>query len=379
MKLFGSCRSAARVDGHTSGKKKMSGWKIAIIVLLALLLLLVGVVVWFLNFYAEAPDPVGPTFSEDTIDPDTGNTVVRPDEPVKDPVTQDPSVTNPEDTETPGTEEPGNDPVEDPQPEDPPVVEEPKIPKEGYYNILIAGTDHDGFRTDTLMIARLDTVNHTVALMSIPRDTIVETSSGFTKINSIYGIYGCGKRGMEALMLEVEDLLGFMPSGYAIVNLNAFVELVDLVGGVDYNVPVDMYHVDPTQDLYIDLKKGYQHLDGEKAMQLVRFRGYSAADIERTHVQQKFLVTLAKQCLTLSNLTKIGDYCDIFVRNVSTNYTANNLVYFAQELVKCNFDNMTTYTLEGEGGYYVDGIDYYKLNDEKVQKVIMEQFYPYVN
>lgn len=361
MKIFGNSRSAARVEDHQSPGKHKSVWKIVLISLLSLLLIIVGVIIYFLRFYAEAPDPVGPTFSDETIDPDTGNATDRPTDTTEDPV----------------------DTPDDPQTQDPPPPEEPivvpKIPKEGYYNILLAGTDHDGFRTDTLMIARLDTVNNTVALLSIPRDTLVETSSGANKINSIYGIYGCGKRGMEALMLEIEDLLGFMPNGYALVNLNAFVELVDLVGGLDYHVPVDMYHFDPTQDLYIDLKAGFQHLDGEKAMQLVRFRGYSSADIERTHVQQKFLNALAKKCLTLSNLDKIGGYCDIFVRNVFTNYTSNNLVYFAQELIKCDFNSMNSYTLAGSGGYYVDGIDYYKLDEAKVEQVIMKDFYPYEN
>jgi len=195
--------------------------------LLTVILVLVGVAVYFLYFYAEAPDPVGPTFSDETIDPDTGNVVERPTEPVEDPKNDEP-VEKPDDpaVDDPSQENPTGTTEDPPKVEEPVVV--PKIPKEGYYNILLAGTDHDGFRTDTLMIARLDTVNHTVALLSIPRDTLVETSSGANKINSIYGIYGCGKRGMEALMLEIEDLLGFMPNGYALVNLNAFVELVDL-------------------------------------------------------------------------------------------------------------------------------------------------------
>jgi len=366
MKIFGSSRNAARVEDHHTPKKRERVWKIALISLLSLLLIFVGVIIYLLNFYAEAPDPVGPTFSDETIDPDTGDVVDRPSDTTEDPKTED------------LTETPDEPDVKDPPPQEEPIVV-PKIPKEGYYNILLAGTDHDGFRTDTLMIARLDTVNHTVALLSIPRDTMVETNSGANKINSIYGIYGCGKRGMEALMLEIEDILGFMPNGYALVNLNAFVELVDLVGGLDYDVPVDMYHVDPTQDLYIDLKAGFQHLDGNKAMQMVRYRGYSSADIERTRVQQKFLIALAKQCLTLSNLDKLGGYCDIFARNVSTNYTSNNLVYFAQELVKCDFNSMNSYTLAGNGGYYVDGIDYYKLDEAKVEQVIMKDFYPYEN
>ena len=75
-----------------------------------------------------------------------------------------------------------------------------------------------------------------------------------------------------------------------LVNLEAFRETVDLVGGVEFDVPQDMYYQDPTQNLHIDLKAGKQLLDGEKAMELVRFRkGYASQDIQRTKVQQEFL------------------------------------------------------------------------------------------
>ncbi len=345
MKLFGTSRYAARVAGRgTSNEKPKKGGKAALIILSIVAILLIGAIC-FLGFFIQPPDVSNPGPSTEVIDPDTNKQVE----------TTDPSQTE----QTP--------------------TEPAKIPKEGYYNILIAGTDNDGFRTDTLMIARLDTMNHSVALLSIPRDSLVEISSGVTKINSIYGIYGCGANGMESLLLEVEDILGFKPNGYALVNLNAFVELVDLVGGVYYDVPQDMYHVDPTQDLYIDLKSGYQHLDGNEAMQLVRFRGYDAADIERTHVQQKFLVTLAKQCMSITNLAKIKDYCDIFVRNVSTNFSAGNLLYFVQELAKCDFTNLSTYTLPGNGGYYVDGVDYYYLDAAAVKEIVDKDFYPFTN
>ena len=85
MKIFGSSRSAARVEDHHTPKKRGKGWMIALISVMSLLLVLVGVAVYILCFYAEAPDPVGPTFSDETIDPDTGNVVERPTEPVEDP------------------------------------------------------------------------------------------------------------------------------------------------------------------------------------------------------------------------------------------------------------------------------------------------------
>lgn len=333
MKLFGNSRHAARTSKKNTEQQGISGKKKTLLIVLSVVVGVILVVCLLLAFLIQPPK--NPPISGEVIDPDTNQTYVP-----------DPNK---------------------------------KEYKDGYFNILLAGTDNDGLRTDTIMIARINTKDNSVALLSIPRDTMIETSKGAAKINSVYGVYGGDKRGMEALMLEVEDLLGFMPNGYVLVKLDAFVELVDLIGGVYFDVPKDMYHIDPTQDLYINLSKGYQHLDGNEAMQLVRFRGYLTADIERTHVQQKFLAAVAKKCLELSNLGKIDGYVDIFQRNVTTNLDAGNFLFFAQKLLDCDFNAMNTYTLAGEGGHYVNGVDYYKVDEEKMQAVIEKDFYPYTN
>lgn len=124
------------------------------------------------------------------------------------------------------------------------------------------------------------------------------------KINSVYA--GGGKDGMERLAARLKDLLGFPVDGYVLVDLEAFQKTVDLVGGVEFDVPMDMNYEDPSQNLYIHLQKGLQTLDGEQAMGLVRFRkGYATQDIQRTQTQQQFLKALAKQCLSVSSLTKL--------------------------------------------------------------------------
>jgi anionic cell wall polymer biosynthesis LytR-Cps2A-Psr (LCP) family protein len=165
--------------------------------------------------------------------------------------------------------------------------------------------------------------------------------------------------------------------GYALVDLDAFIELVDLVGGVEFDVPMDMQYADPAQDLYIDLKAGMQTLDGEHAMQLVRYRkGYATQDLERTRVQQQFLKALAKKCLKVVNLAKIGEIAEIFTENVTTDLTVGNIAYFGQELLKCDFDQMYTYTLEGEG-VYMDGLSYYAVYLENTLRAVNEYFNPY--
>lgn len=256
-------------------------------------------------------------------------------------------------------------------------VEVPASHKEGFYNILICGTDDDGGRTDTIMIARLDTTDHTVALMSVPRDTLISGNYSVPKINSVYGAGGMGNDGMEALKTKLAQMLGFEVDGYVLVKLDVFIELVDLVGGVEFDVPQRMYYSDPTQDLYIDLQPGLQTLNGEQAMGLVRFRkGYATQDIMRTQVQQQFLQALAKKYLSVTTLTKIPELADLFFENVTTDMTVGNMVYFGQELLKCDFDNMFTYTLEGEA-VMVNGASCYAIYQNKTLEVINEYFNPY--
>ena len=337
MKLFGNSKAAARTKKHVqtpcddnrTGWQSIRKWKRVTIILLSVFLVLAIGLAVFLNSFVKPPAPpapVGPANSETNQQGDSN-------------------------------------------------VEQTDGLKPGFYNILLAGTDNDGLRTDTMMIARLDTVNDSVALMSIPRDTMIELNGRVAKLNSVYGVYGCGQAGMEALMLEIEKILGFMPSGYALVDLDMFMELVDAIGGVYYDVPERMYHNDPTQNLLIDLQPGYQHLDGEKAMQLVRYRGYAQADIQRTKVQQEFIIKVVKQCL--SKPGKISDYIDIFSRNVVTNFTAGNLLYFGQELLQCDLSTMVSYTLPGRD-VWTDAA-YYDLIDEEVAAIVEKDFNPYVN
>ena len=256
-------------------------------------------------------------------------------------------------------------------------MEVPASHKEGFYNILICGTDDDGGRTDTIMIARLDTNDHTVALMSVPRDTLISGNYSVPKINSIYGSGGQGKEGMEALKTKLAQLLGFEVDGYVLVKLDVFIELVDLVDGVEFDVPMRMYYSDPTQDLYIDLQPGLQTLNGEQAMGLVRFRkGYATQDIMRTQVQQQFLQALAKKYLSMTTLTKLPELANLFFDNVITDMTVGNMVYYGQELLKCDFDDMFTYTLEGEA-VMVNGASCYAIYQNKTLEVVNEYFNPY--
>lgn len=357
MKLFGNRRRAA----HAAPRQKLPrGTRAAIIAVCVVLALTGGV-------FAAWKLLVKPVQRPSLSQPDP--------EPVSEPDEAKPSVIHvtPHETEQP-EEEPGPDVP----------TEQPKALQDGVYNILICGTDDDGTRTDTIIIAHLDANDHTVALLSIPRDTPVATGGGgLMKINSVYA--GGGKDGMERLAARLKNLLGFPVDGYVLVDLEAFQKTVDLVGGVEFDVPMDMNYEDPSQNLYIHLQKGLQTLDGEQAMGLVRFRkGYATQDIQRTQTQQQFLKALAKQflkalakqCLSVSSLTKLREFADIFSQYVTTNLTTGNMVWFGKELLSCDFDNMKTYTAEGEGAM-INGVSYYPLYAGKLLSVVNEAFNPY--
>lgn len=247
--------------------------------------------------------------------------------------------------------------------------------KEGVYNILVCGTDDDGYRTDTIIVAHMNTKNHTAALMSIPRDTPILRGDHLSKINSVYG--GDKEEGMVRLSGTLEKLLGFPMDGYLLVDLDAFKDSVDLIGGVWFDVPQDMYYEDPTQDLLIDLKKGHQLLDGEHAMELVRFRkGYASQDIQRTSVQQDFLIALSDQTIKALSLSKISKFANIFKTYVTTDMTVGNMLYFASEIKKCADSDIESYTVEG-AGVMVNGGSYYALFDWSILDIVNKSFNPY--
>ena len=357
VKLFGNKRGASHLkrgsDAAAKGARRLTGTQKGIILMAASLLVL-GLTVYavykdFVKPPEKAEQPVMQTVEEETETTFRPPTVVQVETKVDEATGEEIQV----ETEVPASH------------------------KEGFYNILIVGTDDDGSRTDTIMIARLNTKDHTAAILSIPRDTLIDSSMTVPKINGAYSYVGKGEKGINNLKSHLANLLGFEVDGYALVNLDAFVELVDLVGGVEFDVPMRMYYTDASQDLYIDLQPGKQLLDGEHAMQLVRFRkGYASQDIQRTQVQQQFLRALAKKCLQVVNLAKIGEMADIFAANVTTDLSVGNIAYFGQELLKCDFDQMFTHTLEGEG-VTMDGLSYYALYLNSALEVINDQFNPY--
>ena len=245
----------------------------------------------------------------------------------------------------------------------------------GRSTILLCGTDEDGTRTDTILLLTLDRNEGSVRLLSIPRDTYAPAYV-VPKINSAYGAVGGGEKGMEQLMEQVKNVVGFLPDGYALVDLGAFVEAVDLLGGLDFDVPMDMDYDDPDQNLFIHLRAGEQHLTGEQLMWVVRFRsGYANADIGRTEVQRAVLKTAMKQWLRPKTLAALPGLWRIYQENLTTDLSVRNIVLIARVLLKSMGGDMGANVLPGYAAMAGDASVY--MVDSYAASAILPDYSPY--
>lgn len=249
--------------------------------------------------------------------------------------------------------------------------------RDGVSTILLIGTDQGGARTDTLMLLTADRPGRRLSLVSIPRDTLVNGTYSVPKINSVYGANNGGAEGIEMLLTRVEQCVGFRPDGYILIRLDAFVDVVDALGGIRFDVPVDMFYNDPSQDLYIDLAQGLQALSGQEAMGLVRFRsGYADADLGRVQVQRQFLSALIDQAVSLKGVVKSPLLLRIFLNSTETDLTAGNFLWLAETALLADRSNIQTATLPGSPRVIGDGA-YYVLDPASVAQTVSTYCTPY--
>ena len=160
--------------------------------------------------------------------------------------------------------------------------------KEGYYTFLVVGQDVASGLTDTILLFTFDTNNKSLNAISLPRDTMINTSAKGGSLKRINVVYNRNRgssdlpeaqrveNGMTALKQEVSRLTGIYPDFYVMVEWEAIGELVDALGGVYFDVPFDMNYDDPYQDLHIHQEAGYRKLSGEDAMEVIRWRKNNA-------------------------------------------------------------------------------------------------------
>ena len=250
-------------------------------------------------------------------------------------------------------------------------------------NILLLGID-DGDseaaasepkRTDAMILLSVDPKENKVAVLSLPRDTrvVLPGHRDYAKLNSAY-TFG----GVVMAKQAVANLLKVPIHYYALANWKGFIDVVNLIGGVDIYVDHDMKYTDnwTKPPLVIDIKHGFQHMDGELAGKYVRFRADELGDIGRVQRQQKFLKAAAEQMFSVQNISKIGTLLSTIDKYVETDLNtmtmlkaANSFKIFGDDKVRSgmlygNFDDKS-------------GVSYWATSEANVRKSLDELGIPY--
>ncbi len=242
-------------------------------------------------------------------------------------------------------------------------------------NILFMGIDarkmETNSRSDTMILASIDTKANKIAMVWIPRDTRVEVKKNhYDKINSVNYL-----QGPEAACRVVGDLLDIRVDHYVVTNFAGFAKIIDILGGVTMDVERDMSHKDPDPQLRINLSQGVQKLNGQDALGYVRYRGGPTADIGRTGRQQKFIKALAQEMLQGKTIFKLPELLPELTKNIHTNIPLSDMMVMAK-LAK-DFDSMEIYTQTMPGYSYTDrqtGASYWEADPGIAASIINDLF-----
>lgn len=232
-------------------------------------------------------------------------------------------------------------------------------------NILLLGLDSREavMRADTVMLLTLNRRNDEINIISIPRDMRVELPGrGLDKINHAYAYGGVGLT-REA----VENFLGINIDHYMTTDFCGFESVVDILGGIEYEVETRMRYY--ASDVTIELDPGLQILDGNKALQYVRWRSDGTGDLGRVQRQQKLLKTIMEEMIAFRNVLKLPQLIPELAQNIKTDLELGQAIKLANKLAKTDFDQINTFTLPGRVGS-VRGVSYVLPEEEEIRQLV---------
>lgn len=239
------------------------------------------------------------------------------------------------------------------------------------FNVLVMGKDKTSGLCDMIMLVSYNMTSKKVGVVQIPRDTYAEFTDGsYKKINGAVNALG-GEREFcdflsEALCVKIDK--------YITVNLNAVGEIVDLIGGVEVDIPFDMNYNDPYQGLSIKLKKGKALLDGEMAQQFVRYRsGYAEGDLGRIDAQKIFIASFMAKLKSSASLFRIREIYSAVSDDIKTDISMGDIIVFAAQAFSVPSDKVSFVTLAGEGAVAsVSGASYYVISRPSAIEIVNE-------
>ena len=239
-------------------------------------------------------------------------------------------------------------------------------------NILFLGMDREASLTDVIMLVNVNNTEERFTVLQIPRDTYAEyTEAGYKKLNGAYNSTG-GAAGVADFF---ESAMGIEIDHYVCIGLDVFAKMVDAVGGVEINLPIDMHYSDPEQGLYIDLDAGKQVLNGNEAEQFVRFRAeYADGDLGRIDAQKLFMAAFFTKIYTdfspimAAKLTAAAD-------GVETNISATQMLSLGARSMNFGAENILFLTLPGRDEIAKkSGSSYYVLSRPATKEILNRYF-----
>jgi LCP family protein required for cell wall assembly len=236
-------------------------------------------------------------------------------------------------------------------------------------NVLLLGNTDEEL-TDTIMLASFDPESKDVDIISVPRDTYYERPGfaygGYLKVNAAF------HEGFYESAMAVHNLLQGIPINYyAVITYDGIKEIVDSMDGVPMNVPMDMHYTSKHQNLYINLKKGEQILDGDHAVQFLRFRkGYKEGDIGRVKAQQAFVKAAIKQALGL----KLINVANAIQDNVQSDIRNRTILYLVKESSGVDMSKVESYVLPGADSY-IGGLSFWVPAEASEAEAMLREIY----
>ena len=235
--------------------------------------------------------------------------------------------------------------------------------------------------TDTIMLCAYFPQEQKVSILSIPRDTFVgddkDNTTSYDKINALY------QKSPENTLKAVRKLTGVDVRNYVVINNNALEKVIDAVGGIYFDVPIDMWYDDPTQDLHIYINKGYQLLNGENAVKVLRFRHnndmstypkeYGEQDLGRMRTQREFIKAAAEQILSSNNILKLNEILEIVFDNIQTNLSISELIKYIPSATEFNVENMKTEALPGVADY-LGALSFFIVDENQSEQMVSSLF-----
>ncbi|WP_421617237.1 LCP family protein [Brevibacillus sp. TJ4] len=240
-----------------------------------------------------------------------------------------------------------------PKPEPSKTQEIPQWDGKERVNILLLGVDRRGMRqnelprSDSMLVVSIDPVKKRYDLFSILRDTYVDIPKhGSSRINAAI-VNG----GPELAMQTVSEFTSLPIDRYVITDFDGFKALIDALGGVELEVEKNMYYRDPTDkgQYDIDLKKGVQTLDGDKALQYVRFRYDATSDYTRTERQRKLMAAVADQMKQGTTLIQLPNILKEITPYIQTNISSLDMLKLASLGMQVNTENPGNYQIPPMG------------------------------